>query len=389
MINDDPPGHQPRAVRSLGIVSTYPPTKCGLATFSAALVAAIRAQQPNCDVGVVEVVDRPRGPREVEVVGQLAGGQERAIAMAAHTLEQFEAIVLQHEYGIFDGRDGSSVLRLLDRLTTPVMTVLHTVLADPSMSQRDVLEQVVARSAAVVVMTYTARERLLSRYPVDPRRVRVIPHGAAVPLDVAPPRRAARPTMLTWGLLGPGKGIEHAIDALALLRDLRPRPSYIIAGQTHPKVRGRKGESYRDMLLARARDNGVAGLIKLDDRYLSRSVLTALIHQAHVVLLPYESREQVTSGVLVDAVACGRPVVATAFPHAVELLERGAGLTVPHDEPAALAGALRRVFCEPGLAARLRAGANALAPGMSWDAVAGCYLALAREIVAIRTPSIA
>jgi glycosyltransferase involved in cell wall biosynthesis len=389
MINDVPVRHQPRAIRSIGIVSTYPPTRCGLATFSAALLAAIEAQQPDCAIGVVGVVDRQRGPYEAEVVGQLSGGDQHAIVAAADALEQFELVVVQHEYGIFPGHDGASVLDLLDRLTRPVVTVLHTVLADPSMSQRYVLEQVVAKSTAVVVMTGTARKRLVSRYLVDPARVRVIPHGAAMPLEVAPPRAAARPTMLTWGLLGPGKGIEHAIDALARLRDLRPAPSYIIAGETHPKVRGRKGESYRDMLLARARDRGVDDLIRFDERYLSKEVLTALIREAHVVVLPYESREQVTSGVLVDAVACGRPVVATAFPHAVELLERGAGLTVPHDEPAALAGALRRIFCEPELAARLRAGANALAPEMSWEAVAGRYLALIHEIVATRMPSIA
>lgn len=388
MVIHAPIRREPSAIGSLAIVSTYPPTRCGLATFSAALVTAIRAQQPHSRVGVVEVVERPSRPRRAEVVGQLTGGDALAVGAAAAALTPFDLVVVQHEYGIYAGAEGVAVLQLLDRLTTPVVSVLHTVLADPSMSQRTVLEQVVDKSAAVVVMTRTARDRLLARYRVDPARVRVIPHGATLPLDTAPLRPAARPTMLTWGLLGPGKGIEHAIDALAQLRDLRPQPGYVIAGQTHPKVRGLTGDSYRDMLMARARDRGVADLVELDDRYLSGAVLSALIRQAHVVVLPYESREQVTSGVLVDAVACGRPVVATAFPHAVELLRRGAGLTVPHDDTAALAGALRRVFSEPGLATRLRAGAGALAPEMSWDAVARRYVALAREIVATRTPSV-
>ena len=152
----------------------------------------------------------------------------------------------------------------------------------------------------------------------------VIPHGASLPLATRPRRPAAHPTMVTWGLLGPGKGIEHAIDALALLDDVRPQPCYVVAGQTHPKARGRTGDAYRELLMARAADRGVADRVEFEDRYLSPAALAAVIRQSDVVVLPYESREQVTSGVLVEAVAAGVPVVATAFPHAIELLRDGA-----------------------------------------------------------------
>jgi glycosyltransferase involved in cell wall biosynthesis len=376
-------------LRSLAIVSTYPPTRCGLASFSAALAGAVEAQQPRCPVGVVEVVDRSSRPRRREVVGQLTGGDERAITAAAAVLNMFDVVMLQHEYGIFPGPDGAAVLDLLDAVAPPVVTVLHTVLAHPTDRQREVLERVVARSSAVVVMTHTARDRLGANYGVDQSRVHVIPHGASLPLATRPRRPAARPTMVTWGLLGPGKGIEHAIDALALLDDVRPQPCYVVAGQTHPKVRGRSGDAYRELLMTRAADRGVADRVEFEDRYLSPAALAAVIRQSDVVVLPYESREQVTSGVLVDAVASGRPVVATEFPHAVELLRLGAGLTVAHDDPVALAGALRRVLREPGLADRLRAGARALARDLCWESVAGRYLALARQTVATRTPSVA
>jgi glycosyltransferase involved in cell wall biosynthesis len=377
---------EPRAIRALAVVSTYPPTRCGLATFSAALVAALRTQLPAATVGVVEIVEQPFPRRNPDVVGQFAGGDERAVAAATAAIAGFDAAVVQHEYGIYAGPDGVAVVRLLERLAVPVVTVLHTVLSEPSRSQRQVLERVITSSDAVVVMADTARERLLARYQVEPDRVHVITHGATVPRDSAPPRRDDRPTMLTWGLLGPGKGIEHAIDALAWLRDLRPLPRYVVAGQIHPKVSERAGASYRSMLMARARYRGVAEMLELDNRYLSREALTTLIRQADVVVLPYESREQVTSGVLVDAVACGRPVVATAFPHAVELLQRGAGLTVPHDGVAALAGALRSVLVDPHLAARLRGRAEQIAPELSWDTVAGRYLALAGGVAATRSP---
>lgn len=381
------------APRSVAVVSTYPPTRCGIATFSAALVAALRAQDA-ARTAVMAVREAGAQPNP-DVIGTLTAGHPRALDRAASALRLFDVVIVQHEYGIYPGPDGAAVVGLLDRLDGPVVTVLHTVLEHPTMSQQRVLEQVVAASSAVVVMTEVAGNRLLGRYAVDDAKVRVIPHGSSVPLDVLPERLDDRPTLLTWGLLGPGKGVEVAIDALSRLRDLRPQPRYIVAGQTHPKVRDAHGESYRDMLVARARDRGVSHLVDFDDRYLDRQALTALIRQADVVVLPYESREQVTSGVLVDAVACGRPVVASAFPHAVELLGRGAGITVPHNDAAAFARALRAVLVDPAVAAGLRAAARAIAPELSWNAVAQRYLQLAAELSpvsawdAARSPSVA
>ncbi len=186
--------------------------------------------------------------------------------------------------------------------------------------------------------------------------------------------------VLTWGLLGPGKGIEWAIDAMAGLRDLHPR--YLVVGKTHPKVREHSGEAYRDSLARRAHERGVADLVELDASYLDLEQLAQLVAGADVVLLPYDSRDQVTSGVLIEAVAAGRPVVSTAFPHAVELLDDGPGLTVPQADAAALEAALRRVLTEPGLAEGMAARAAQKAPDLLWGAVAGRYRAIADGLVA-------
>ncbi len=264
--------------------------------------------------------------------------------------------------------------------------------------QREVLERVLAAADAVVTMTPTARRRLLHGYPVDPARVALIPHGAAdnrlppgerqTPTGGLP-ARPARPTILTWGLLGPGKGIEWVVDALAELRDLEPEPRYLVVGQTHPRVAERDGESYRQGLMDRARGRGVGHMVDFDDRYLSLAALGRIIAGADVVVLPYDSREQVTSGVLVEALAAGKPVIATGFPHAVEMLGGGAGLIVPHGDSAALAAALRRVLTEPGLAARLGAEAAGLAPQLLWPAVADRYRSLAGELVEARDAAVA
>jgi glycosyltransferase involved in cell wall biosynthesis len=330
------------------------------------------------------MVDGPRRSARPEVVHHLVANSSGGEAEVAGILSDFDIAVVQHEYGIYGGPDGDQVLGVLDRLTVPVIVVLHTVLVDPTRHQREVLERVLAAADAVVTMTPTARRRLLNGYAVDPQRVALIPHGA-------PGNRAAgngasrgtadRPTILTWGLLGPGKGIEWGIDALAQLRHLDPMPRYLVVGETHPRVVERHGEAYREALTAQAAERGVGHLIEFDARYLDAGALSRVVAQADVVLLPYDSREQVTSGVLVEALAAGKPVIATGFPHAVELLGGGTGLVVPHGDSAAMARALRRVLTEPGLATRLGAAAAALAPQLLWPAVAERYRALAGPLI--------
>jgi polysaccharide biosynthesis protein PslF len=189
---------------------------------------------------------------------------------------------------------------------------------------------------------------------------------------------------LTWGLLGPGKGIEHAIDAVALLRERGLEVAYTVAGQTHPRVRARDGEAYRWLLEARARAHGVEDLVRFDARFLPPDVLRDLIGAADVVLLPYDSLEQVTSGVLIEGVTAGKPVVSTSFPHAVELLTGGAGLLVERRDPAGIASALNRVFTERGLSARMSRHSADLAPQLLWPAVASSYRELASALTQAR-----
>jgi glycosyltransferase involved in cell wall biosynthesis len=353
-------------VRAYTVVSTYPPTPCGVATFSAALTEGLRAG--GAEVGIVRLGNGPVGPAT----------HERALGAA-------DVVILQHEYGLYDGPDGDAVIGLLEDLDRPAIVVAHTVLREPTPHQRAVLEAVVGAADAVVVMTEAGRDRLCEGFSVDPGKVVVIPHGAAVAPAPRGRDEAGRPgELLTWGLLGPGKGIEWAVDALALLGDVRPQPRYLIAGDTHPKVAALDGEAYRDMLGRRAHRAGVAEQVRFDAGYRGLVELADLIRRASVVVLPYDSPDQVTSGVLVDAVAAGRPVVATAFPHAVELLASGAGIVVPQRDPAALADALRRVLTEPGLADDMAAQARRIAPELAWPAVAGQYAALGEDLLARR-----
>jgi polysaccharide biosynthesis protein PslF len=307
-----------------------------------------------------------------------------AVLVACHAAAP--TVVVQHEYGIYGGADGCDVIDIVAGLTVPTIIVLHTVLQEPTPRQRRILRWLVESADIVVTMTETARQRVVESYGADPDAVVVIPHGAIdhgpVDTEAARAERLStdRPLVLTWGLLGPGKGIEWAIDSMPGLQDLRPR--YLVIGKTHPKVLERDGEEYRQSLVLRAHNRGVADVVELDDRYLEVGELADLVQRADVVLLPYDSHEQVTSGVLIEAVAAGRPVVSPAFPHAVELLGDGTGLVVPQRDPVALEAALRRALDEPGLADGMAERAARKAPDLLWGAVAARYQQIAESLAA-------
>ena len=370
--------------RRIGLLSTYPPKICGLATFAAALENELRRAGHRVDV--VRVDDGHDTLTTVRpVAAELINGDASSLRDAVAVLSQCDVAIIQHEYGIYGGADGDEVIALLKALDVPTIVVFHTVPLQPTARQRSVLEAIGDLADRVVVMTESALNRLLALYSIDRTKIVTIPHGASIPtidqrnqIDLHDP---ARPQLLTWGLLGPGKGIEHTIDALALLGGLRPRPRYTVAGVTHPKVFARHGDEYRRSLIQRSWAVGTAGSITFDDTYRDLAQLTRFVASAAVVVLPYDSRDQVTSGVLVDAIAAGRPVIATAFPHAIELLGSGAGIVVPHADPLALAEAIRSVLCDSGRMASMAAEARRLAPSLSWHSVSRRYARLANELM--------
>jgi len=304
---------------------------------------------------------------------------DAAIRQAARSLSASDVAIVQHEYGIFGGPDGSDAIRVLDLLVVPSVVVLHTVLDAPTAGQRSVLEKVVLLAGAVVVMTATALERLGRHYSVDLGKVSVIPHGVPA-WPTGHGRAGGRRSILTWGLIGPGKGIEHGIRAMAALGATDPDIRYVVAGQTHPKVVAHEGEAYRESLHALVSELGLGDRVRIVDDYLDAAQLAALVQSADAVLLPYDSRDQVTSGVLVEAIAAGKPVVATAFPHAVELLGEGVGSVVAHEDPAAIAVALRAALARPGSSEE--SPGTPASTGMTWADVAPRYRELADALIA-------
>jgi glycosyltransferase involved in cell wall biosynthesis len=354
--------------RSFGIWSRFPPAVDGIATFSATLAAALVAHGAAVDV------------------------VRRGSDGAPDALNDAEVAIVEHADSASTGRDGEDVIDLLEALSVPSIVVVHTALRRPTPHQRCVLAEVCVAADAVVVTTEHARRRLAEDFDIGAGVISVIPLGATMqPSDDGTPVErcpGARLRLLTWGFLGPGKGIEWAIDAMASLTDVRPHPSYLVAGATHPKVQAANGEAYRVMLMERCWRTGACRSVSFDDSYLDRPALTRLISSADIVVLPYDSDDQVTSGVLVDAVACGRPVIATAFPQAIELLSSGAGVVVPLRDASALADVVRSVLDHPELLAEMAGECRRRAPELSWPAIARRYDELATALLIAPTNSL-
>jgi glycosyltransferase involved in cell wall biosynthesis len=367
----------PRTAR-FGILSAHTTPPCGPAKFSMGLSDALRTHGSDTDVIWVPDGELPSPPR---VMGVRLNGSAPSVDSCRNLLDQADVAVIQYGNAV-DCIDGDHVIDILQGLRVPSIVIAHTVPKDPTAQQRSILEAIAAGASHLVVTSEAARQRLCLTYTVDRQRVTMIPLGATIP-DAPRVKVPSRPTILTCGLLGPGKGIEKVIDAMPLLKDLPGRPRYVVAGPTHPRVLAAEGEVYRSARIEQARRLDVADSVKLEPGYYSGPMLSALIQQAAVVVLPFDE-EHASCGVLVDAIANGRPVVASGFPHAVELLDSGAGIIVDPDDTDSLASALRTVIRQPRVAGTMAAEARNRAAELAWPVVSAAYIRLAQHLLAER-----
>jgi polysaccharide biosynthesis protein PslF len=318
-------------------------------------------------------VARLVGPRDApssdhRVLVEFDPSSAIGIERARKVLSRYSAVIVQHEFGIYGPSDGEAVVDLVADLETRVMTVLHTVPFRPSANQRRILEELATHSDVISVPSHSARVALEDVYGIDAAGVAVLPHGSA--WTAVDPRPGIRRRLLTWGLLGPGKGIERAFAAIAPLRLLSPPPHYQVVGQIHPNILRREGPAYRESLVQLADDLKVSDMVEFDDSYQSEESLYRTVTEADVIVLPYDNDEQVCSGVLTEAITAGRPVVATNFPHARELLGSGAGILVAHDDIEGMTGAIRQLLTDDFAYRRAVEEARSVAQRLSWSAIA-------------------
>ena len=371
------------ALSRVALVGNYPPRRCGIATFTADLRASFDTLpapvRPQVDV--FAMVD-PGGAYAFDeaVVATIDQDDPASYRRAALRLNGggYDAVWVQHEFGIFGGPAGDMLLDLLDMIDAPVVTTLHTVLTDPNADQRRIMNGIIARSRKVVTMAQKGVEILREIYDAPVDRIGRIPHGVPDrPLADSAPAKAALglegEIVFTFGLLGPGKGLELMIDALPAIVRERPRARYVVLGATHPHLVAREGERYRESLLERARANGVEHAVDFVNRYADFDVLLDHLAAADIYVTPYGNEAQITSGTLSYAVALGKPVVSTPFWHAAELLADGVGALVPFGDPAALAREIVSLLADDERRETMRRRAYAAGRTMTWAAVAKGY----------------
>src|SRR5467141_2375854 len=217
---------------------------------------------------------------------------------------RFDTVCLQHEFGIFGGEAGAHILVLLSRLTMPVVTTFHTVLAKPTAAQRAVMGRIVEASSKVVVMAKKAHELLRSVYQVPEDKIEVIAHGIPDVAFVGPEAAKARlgfgnrAIILTFGLLSPNKGIEVMIDAMPSILKSRTDAVYVVLGATHPNLIRREGEAYRESLMARVRARGVEEHVVFLNQFVDLTTLLDYISMCDIYVTPYMNEAQMTSGTL-------------------------------------------------------------------------------------------
>jgi glycosyltransferase involved in cell wall biosynthesis len=373
----------------IAIVGNHLPRRCGIATFTTHLCEAIAAHEGEDACFAVPVNDRPGGyayPARVrfELTERDLTSYQRAADFL--NISNVGVVCLQHEYGIFGGPAGSHILALLRELRMPIVTTLHTVLEEPSVGQRKVLEELAALSDRLVVMSHRAVEFLARVYGVPRAKIALIPHGIPDVPFVDPNFYKdqfgvqGKTVLLTFGLLSPNKGIEHVIDALPAVIARHPHVVYIVLGATHPHVKDRDGESYRLALERRAKSRGVEPHIIFINRFVSQDELIECIGAADLYLTPYVSRTQIVSGTLAYSVGAGKAVVSTPYWYAEELLDEERGMLVPFGDPAAIAARVVELLSREADRHAIRKRAYLFGRDMIWPAVARRYLELFDEV---------
>jgi glycosyltransferase involved in cell wall biosynthesis len=369
------------AIRTLAMLGNHVPRQCGIATFTTDLSEAIAGEYPELDCFVLAMNDvgkRHAYPSRVRF--EIAESDLSSYQRAADFLNvnAVDAVSVQHEYGIFGGKAGSHVLALLRELRMPIVTTLHTILAEPNALQRGVMDELTKLSDRLVVMSENGAALLREVHRVPENKIDLIPHG----IPNLPATRHSKDklgvygksVLLTFGLLSPDKGIENVIDALPAILERYPDTIYIVLGATHPHVKERHGETYRLMLESRAKRLGVESSIIFHNRFVSHAELVEFLSATDIYITPYLKAEQITSGTLAYAVGSGKAVISTPYRYARELLADGRGVLVPWKDSTAIAEQVKDLLGDDAKRLALEARAAAYGRGMAWPVVARGYM---------------
>lgn len=367
----------------IAIIGNYLPRQCGIATFTTDLCDAVSNEygterlfalpvnDPDSEYGYPERV-------RFELTEEELPSYERAAEFLNFT--NVDLVCVQHEYGIFGGAAGSHILELLRNLRMPIVTTLHTVLRDPNPDQHRVMVELAELSDRLIVMSQHSSQFLREIFQVPASKIDVIPHGVPNLAFVDPNFYKDRfgvggkSVLLTFGLLSPNKGVENVIQALPRILSDNSNVMYIVAGATHPHIRRREGDKYRESLQALAKDLGVENNVIFHNRFVSPEEMMEFIGSADIYITPYRNEAQVVSGTLAYALGAGKAVISTPYWHALELLDQGRGVIVPFNDQDAIAEQTIQLLENEAERHAMRKRAYLYSRNMIWKSVAQDYM---------------
>jgi glycosyltransferase involved in cell wall biosynthesis len=367
----------------IAFIGNYLPRQCGIATFTTDLCTAMAAEFGNGRLFAIPVNDPDSSYQYPEQVRIELEQEDRSSYERAAEFLNFngnDLVCMQHEYGIFGGIAGSHILALLRRLKMPLVTTLHTVLREPDHNQRAVLDEIGHLSDRLIVMSKHAARLLCDVYGVPGEKIDVIPHG--VPdLPFMDPNyfkdlfgTEGKSVLLTFGLLSPNKGIENVIRALPAILAKHSDLVYIVSGATHPHIRRREGERYREELQALAEECGVSSHVIFNNRFVSTEEMIEQVGAADIYITPYRQEAQVVSGTLAIALGAGKAIISTPYWHAKEILADERGVLVPFDDPNSIANAAIKLLNNDAERHAMRKRAYLHSRGTTWQKTAHAYM---------------
>ena len=376
-------GHLPAnascGLRRIALIGSHVPRRCGIATFTADTYAALADRYPDIAIDVWAMNDHPNTYKYPKTVtGTIEQHDPISYSLAAQAIEAIGAdlVWIQHEFGIFGGLEGDLLLNLINQVSLPIAITLHTVLDQPNVDQKRVMDVLIARADCLIVMAENAREILIEHYGAQPSQITVIPHGIPDRPFVAPSLAKAkiglspRPTILTFGLLSASKGIETMIAAMPEIVRSVPDALYLVLGATHPHLVADEGEAYREYLQCQVRDLGMTEHVRFIDSYVTTDALLDYLAAADIYVTPYRDASQITSGTLAYAVGLGKAIVSTPYVHASEILKDDHGLLVDFDDSAGFAAAIRELLADSSRLCALQERTYALGRTMIWSRLA-------------------
>jgi glycosyltransferase involved in cell wall biosynthesis len=372
---------------NISYISSYIPRQCGIATFTNDLASSVtKLTGENLSEGrsiqIAAITNNTDGYKygpevKFEIKEQSLNDYREAAYFI--NLSASEIVNLQHEFGLFGGEDGSNILTLIQNLNKPLVTTLHTILADPSDDQLKIIKEIGSYSSHLVALTPRAMKILEKVYKIPKRKIAYIPHGAPdVPfLDPAyykdKFKLQDRKVILTFGLLGPGKGIEDVLEALPEVVKKYPKITYVVLGATHPNVKKIFGEEYRNKLENLVKANSLEDNVMFINRFVDNKQLLEFLLMSDIYISPNHNKEQIVSGTLTYALASGKAIISTPYWHAEEVLKNDVGILVPFKNPEAIAGALKSLLGDESRRVRLRKNAYNMTRSMIWTKVASNY----------------